>query len=652
MRRSIGTFGDDQVNRYRIRMPASELMRSHEVHVRESILADLPVGMPSHIQHDMHRLHGWSRQLGLYLDSQMVRVLGQIEEPENADDSERLRALSDRYWEHYHQSALPFESDLRDRAKVTSASTIQMLRIEAAVIKSPGVAKATYPDLFSPETAFVDKDGLVDFRVLLERFTQIQPGVFHDSEHNLLIFAHRFFRKSLSHRNKLNEDFLRTFAHAAETLSGIRARLRLDPDILGHPASAQNLLELEYWRGPKYDDEISKIPDGVSEHKSDEKTRHFQGIDRTQIWWKHPESRSDDHGRSIEFRTFEIEELVEQPSGGLESNQFGCRYAHAEYSKCANAFTHFDGAIRAYNGEAFLDRIDNSIDRAGKHSDYTKLFRFDGPIPIELWKTILTSYFRGNYLVPEYFGALSSSQSEERDGVDELEPNAPQDQQPHLAALIALTPGKARAEKVCFYYDAHVQLNEHQLPFLELGLGSVAEYIRGSFDLGNLPTGGSDDGILNLSRTAFGPLEDVCQTFDAHTRALGQALKVDADAGVAKQAAIPLTWENDGLLVTLTLAGDAHKVASALCDVGSIVDPKSPASEWVQGLSDLIKQSAPQKPSDVMWNGVFRGVLEIKRLKEASLTVLFPKALAQSLEASGVQFAKTDALDGDEAPVE
>ena len=652
MQRSLGVFGSDQVNRYRILIPASELMRSHEVHVREAILADLPLGMPSYIQHDMHRLHGWSRQLGLYLDSRMVRVLGQIEKPDNADDLERLRALSDKYWEQFHQSAMPFEDDLKARAKIENASNAQMLQIEAAVIKSPGIARELYPDLFDPETASVDKDGLVDFSALLERFTQIQPGVFHDPEPDLLIFAHRFFRKSLSHRNKLNSDFLETFAHTAETFSNIRARLRLDPDIVGHPESAKNLLELEYWRGPKYDDVISNIPDGVSEHKSDADMRHFHGVDRTQIWWKRPESRLDEHGRSIEYRTFEIEELIEHPSGGLVSDQFGCRYAHAEYSDDENAITHFDGAIRAYDGDVFLERIDTSIDRAGKYANYTKLFRFDGPLPVQSWKSILTNYFRGNDLVPEYLGALHSSQTNERKDAEEFETSELQDEQPHFAALITLVPGDTRAEKVCFYYDSHVQLDEHHLPFLELGLGSVAEYIRENYNLGDLPTGGSDDGILNLSRTAFGLIEDIKQTFDEYTHALGQALKADADAGLVKQAAIPLTWENDGLLVTLTLAGEAQKVASVLCDISSIVNPKLPPSEWIQGLSGLIKQAAPQQSSDIMWNGVFRGALEIERVTGASLTVLFPKALVQRLKESGVQFTEPDAPNSDESPIE
>ena len=53
-----------------------------------------------------------------------------------------------------------------------------------------------------------------------------------------------------------------------------------------------------------------------------------------------------------------------------------------------------------------------------------------------------------------------------------------------------------------------------------------------------------------------------------------------------------------------------------------------------------------------MWNGVFRGALEIERVTGASLTVLFPKALVQRLKESGVQFTEPDAPNSDESPIE
>ena len=229
---------------------------------------------------------------------------------------------------------------------------------------------------------------------------QVQPGVFHDRGRNLLLFAHRFFRRSLSHRNKLNDYFLQSFDATARENADLRARLRLDPDVVGHPKSARNLIELEHWRGPLYSDNIATIPNGVAEHKADEQSRLYEGIDRTQLWWKAPECRRAD-GQAVDYRTFEIEELIENPSGGLGDDQFGCRYAHAEFSADEAAITHFDGSIRAYAWEPYLERIETSIDRAGKRADYTKVFRFDGALAIPTGSGSLSDFFRGNKLIPE-----------------------------------------------------------------------------------------------------------------------------------------------------------------------------------------------------------------------------------------------------------
>lgn len=61
---------------------------------------------------------------------------------------------------------------------------------------------------------------------------QIQPGVFYDPQRDLVLFAHRFFRRSLSHRNKLNDYFLLSFHSTATELGAtVTSRLRLDPDV-------------------------------------------------------------------------------------------------------------------------------------------------------------------------------------------------------------------------------------------------------------------------------------------------------------------------------------------------------------------------------------------------------------------------------------
>jgi len=611
MRCDLAVFNNDQVNLDLMRCPASELMKAEEYHQRECQPRGLRPGMPVNMQHDMHRLVGWTRPIGLYADSQMVRVMGLVEQPDSEQEKADLLARAEEYWRHHHYDGTAlFRDDLVARAAPASLSDACFLYLEAAVVKRAGIAAELYPDLYAPGGASVDRDGLTNYRRLLDRVKELQPGVFHDSGRNLLLFAHSFFRRSLSHRNKLNSYFLQSFVAKANKNCNLEVRLRLDPDIVGHPDSLQDSIELEYWRGPMYSDDIASIPNGVTEHKADERSRKFEGIDRTHVWWKSPESRQVGGGEVVEYRTFEVEELIENPSEGLGEHQFGCRYAHAEFSVAEAAITHFDGAIRAYLGERYLDRIELSIDRAGKQAAYTKLFRFDGALAIPHWKRLLSDYFRGNKLILEYLGASAEVvTARSKDIADQ--PLSEADCST-LVALVSLDRGTIE-DPVQICTEHSVEVDGLLVPYVEAGAGEVAHFVAAHFDVEGSTMVDFGDGVLNLSRIRFGTSYDVKQKLYAVLSALSEALCRDVGAGIIRQAAIPLVWENDGLLITLTVAGDADKVAALLGELQNIVDPTKLPSEWIEQLSDIIKVRAPRQKSAVNWSGVSRGILAYQR---------------------------------------
>jgi hypothetical protein len=637
VRRSPGVFNTDQVNRDRMRCPASELMKAEEHHQRACQSRGRQPGLPVHMQHDMHRLIGWTRPLGLYADSLMVRVLGLVEEPETEQEVAELKARADEYWDvHHRDGCASYQNELRTRVAPADLTDARFLQMEAAVVARVGVAAELYPDLFKPGVGSVDKDGLTDYREVLRRMKQVQPGVFHDTDRNLLLFAHKFFRRSLSHRNKLNAYFLQSFSAAAEENGDLRVRLRLDPDLVGHPASARNLIELEYWRGPLYNDDIAAIPEGVAEHKADDRTREYEGVDRTQVWWKAPESRRVAGGEVAEYRTFEVEELIEDPSGGLGDDRFGCRYAHAEFSADESAITHFDGAIRAYAAEAYLDRIDADISRAGKQASYTKLFRFDGTLPIPYWKRLLSDFFRGNKLIPEYLGAPENVDEEAMaESQTDASHTAPiETGAMALAALISLEPGSIDDPlQVCSEYFQEIA--GQLIPYVEIGLGEVASHFRTHLNPDDITLVGFTDRILNLARIRFGRSDHLKTTFDTEIGALARALRRDVDAGVTHRAAIPFTWEHKGLLVTLTIAGDAEKVATILEQLHTVIDPTKPPSEWIEPVSDLIKATTPRQRSEVNWSGVQHGILSIKRSGTVGQQMLMPDAIKQLVLPTG-----------------
>jgi hypothetical protein len=638
VRRSRGVFNTDQVNRDRMLCPASELMRAEERHQRECLERGVAPGMPSNVGHDMHRLIGWTRPLGLYIDGRMVRVLGAIDEAVTEEEKVELQARGETYWTEFHrEGAEPFREELIARLGSVDLAHAQYIRIEAVAAKRIDLAVELYPDLFKPGVGLVDKDGLVDYRKLLKRMKQIQPGVFHDSKRDLLLFAHRFHRRSLSHRNKLNTYFLQSFDAIAEESPELTVRLKLDPDLVGHPASATNLIELEYWRGPHFNDDISSIPDGVAEHKADERIKFYEGVDRTQIWWKAPESRQREDSSISNYRTFEIEELIENPSGGLAENHFGCRYAHAEFAACEATISHFDGAIRAYAGDSYLDRIDTSIDRAGKRADYTKLFRFDGNLTVGSWKRLLSDFFRGNKLIPEYLGAPSE--------VDQVR-NEPRPQAEvcglELAALISLEH-RSITGPITLGVERLQQIGDEVVPFIEVGRGKVANYLRARFDLTAITSVSFADDILNAPRILFAPSDVLKTKLATEVTALAEALRDDVEADLIRHVAVAFSWENDRIVTTLSLAGKAQNVVNILVQLSGVVDPTKPASDWIEPLSDLIKTVSRPRRSEVSWDGVDSGMLEIPRHGELLVDMSIPKNVQEQLQlGSSTPMGETD----------
>lgn len=617
-----------------MRIPASELMRAYQQDVRECARSGIEFGMPVHVQHDMHRLVGWSRPLGLYIDGSMVRSLGQIETPSTESEKAELHSTVDEYWARYHrEGAKDFSDELRARMAPANLEGARVLVMESVVVSRAGIAEELFPELFTPGLGLVDKDGLADYRDLVRSMKQVQPGVFHHSGRDVLLFAHRFFRRSLSHRNKLNAYFLESFGAVAKEHGGLRIRIKLDPDILGHPASARELIEMEYWRGHRYSDEIASIPSSVAEHKADERCRRYHGIDRTQVWWKGVEKRSF-NGGSVDYRTFEIEELIENESGGLAPNNYGCRYAHAEFSEDHSAITHFDGAIRAYGSAAYFERIDTSIDRAGKHADYTKVFRLDGVLKISDWKLLLTDYFQGNSLIPEYLGAPT-----EREEFIHLNPDQeniePGTEEVELVALISLTPASIMPP-ISLYLELSQQWGRTLVPVFEIGAGAVNAYLRTKLDLTMITTVGFEDGNLNLSRLCFGPTDHSTEFFSEVVAGLAEAIRLDIDAGLIRRASIPLTWCVGEIMVTLTIAGKAGAVADALLQIPRVVDLSLQPSEWIEAVSDLVRRTAPNGVrSAILWHGVGRGVISIERTGEVEQRIRMPAHIQERLIAAG-----------------
>jgi len=636
--RKLGIFATDQVDRHSTCIPAAVLMSAEERARRAAREQHFPPGVPSHIQHDLHRPIGWGTVLGHLIDGAMVRTIGLISQVETDKERASLYKLAEKFWQHHHHGGKESRRDeLSERVAPASLQGATYYQLEAYAVARSGLAAELYPELFNLTSELVDKDGLTDYHALISRLKWLQPGIFLDQDRGLVLFAHKFFRRNLSHRNKLNDYFLASFDMTEKEGRLLTARLRLDPDLVGHAETVTHLMEREYWHGPKFSDDVVSIPPGSSQHKACERVRYFEGVDKTHFWWKVPEVRSQD-GANVAYRTFEVEELIDNPSKGLPNESYGCRYAHAEFSPTLSAITHFDGAIRAYQAEAYLERIEKSIDHAGKHSEYTKLFRFDGSLPVRHWKRLLSDFYRGNPLIPEYLSGEGRELKTENDSVAPVNIESVRIQSPtgeELCAFISLDHEAVLQEIV-----VHTQCSKFgdrlDIQAAELGGGAIDTFLRSKVDLGNVATLYAIDGVLHLARISFGATEVLPENLRMVVDGLAKGLTKDAaNLGLLK-IAVALSWPIDMLNVTLSLRGSPREIETVLSHLITVVDPLKPPSAWIEPLSNIIRQLSPrQTPTSNLWN-VIEGTLVYNRPEGVEQMILLPPLLVKRLQAEGL----------------
>lgn len=598
MRTCAAIIATDQLNLKMLQTPASSLMWTMEKMIDEAAHAGISVGMPINVSHDKTMPIGWCVPQGVYVAKDMARQAALMHFGE--DDRERDRIGFDvrRFNANVtRRGVAPHAEALLDRLAGFVPSDPPFRHAEAACVCQPGLAAAIYPEFFATGSSSVDKDGLVRYAELLSRTKQIAPGMFHEPEKDLLLFAHPYFRRSLSRDNSLNFYVLESFDEASK-LPGLEARLRLDPDMLGLPASAGAAIELEYWGGPRFSEDIEVIPSGVTVHKHTDDERRLSRIDQTQIWWKSPETRIGEAGIK-QFRTFEVEELIEDASAGLDGDRFGCRYAHAEYDLQSHAISHFDGAIRSYEGEAYLERLEKRIDRAGKQADYQKLFRLDGPLPVSNWKAVLTDFYRGNLLVPEYLGS-----GYKRPELEECS-NEPQEcVLPALSFYVGLNAASSDPQPLRgTMADQSVERDGGRMRIVENGPGKLGEILTAWTDRSRFAVAECSLPIANLSPVHLAGAAPSMREWVETANTLAEGLRLEASQGTLELASATVRWRWGLAEVSLSIAGKTFLVADLLDRAADLVDVGIRPSEWIERLHSAFLEIAPDLEAPVDWSG-------------------------------------------------
>lgn len=372
MKSNTCVLNTDAPNRYNMVFPASAL--------EQGFRQRWDTGTPSNLAHDSTRLIGWMHPISLYFEPQLTRLIGLFQTPESKEDSELLnKARKSFLLKSHYERCKPFVNILRDRLRDNLSQDAELIDAGCAAFYDKNIVARTLPSLISN----TDDDGLLKINEL----KHLGGGIFEID--GLVIFAHKYFRRSFSLLNNLNTHFFESLAKVSR--QGIDAWIAIDPDIIGCPESYLPRIELEYWWGPKFSADLSSIEPGVTRHESSEFERLYSGIATTEFWWQ---SRKGQH-------ILEVEELRNVPQNESFS-LYGCRYLHCIVDEKSKRVQHMDGAIRSYSEEEMITRIDKDLKQVDRKAVYTKLWRIDCDMDISLWKRLISDYFRDNHLVGEY----------------------------------------------------------------------------------------------------------------------------------------------------------------------------------------------------------------------------------------------------------
>jgi hypothetical protein len=265
---------------------------------------------------------------------------------------------------------------------------------------------ASYPNLLSLINPKIkeDKEKLVKNHLLNTQFTKKKfvSGFMYDKDY--MIMAHPFFRRGFSENANFAPRFIDLFWQLDDSVMDLY--IAIDNNRVRVNVSDITYMELDTWYGASFNNNISKIPDGVS------KLRPPLNLDETDISFFFNNAYSLDtlwetkNGiktfQAEEFKTEEVKIIING------KNYFPVRYIHSEFDLQNNYFRHFDGAVHLYTENEYYQRRESDFNFNSKNSfqiksNSRKLFKMNGKVSIDTWIKFSSHFFTGNPLIIEYF---------------------------------------------------------------------------------------------------------------------------------------------------------------------------------------------------------------------------------------------------------
>lgn len=396
MLKCSGVALTDQVNRYNERVIPKAILECYSRTWEDK--------KPVTMNHDRTKPIGWSYLGGIFIEP---GIMYQTIKSEVVETQIERNELLKEYQEHVERVYLAENEQSIDMLCEKLGSHIvgnyELGLTNATAIINKGIVLRVFPEL----EEMLLKKGLFD----LNLFELVMPGIYKRGD--FLLFASPYLRRNLSRLNTFSEPLLKKLEKLRET--DINVEIALDMDMIGLLGTEHKYAEYEYWWGPSFSDDLDSIPEGITRHKNNEENIAFSNVDFTEFGWYTHDNK----------KVFESEEVVANPNinVGMEDEKYGCRYVHSILNPDTKLPYHLDGAIRAYNLEEFAQRIEIPLNKAGRNTEYTKLWRIDNDISVNLWKELVNDFYRDNMLIGEYLGGVDIKVEEiKKEKESEIEP--------------------------------------------------------------------------------------------------------------------------------------------------------------------------------------------------------------------------------------
>lgn len=313
-----------------------------------------------------------------------------------ADYLKGLAELEKQQIQLHREAIESFKSASRKKGISLTDDNFRYIQTTGIVAAAPKLVER----LFGPLPR--ERDGLLPFDWLAQDAGECLQSGYLQHEHFTLM-AHPHFRRVLHELNGFAPLFVDRFWGYG------------GPDVLKYIAIDEDrvrlntggyIVELDTWFGAPFNDDVSKVPDGITKLKpppdldSSHVSMFFADAHGLDIKWS----------RDGEIKTFQALEIKSEKTtlrlGG--HTVYPARYIHAEFDVAKGVFRHFDGAMQYYTESEYRSRRDSDFNYNTKNREHIKsrskkLFKLNGAIRTEEWVDFCCHFFAQNPLMHEYF---------------------------------------------------------------------------------------------------------------------------------------------------------------------------------------------------------------------------------------------------------